>query len=250
LSVFIDSSVWFSAAVVRDHDNIRAKSILQSTRDHVTSDHVLVETWLLLNSRYRREVAERFWDELQRGGVHVEMVTAADLQAARAIGATFSDQTFSIVDRTSFAVMERIGIVEAASFDKDFAVYRYGPNREKAFNVIRSGHSATFSLFHQAILNRQQITCRYKSEYREFCPHILGHKGDKEVAQVYQFGGGSSRGLPPEGQFRCVYLKDIQDAKTRDGQWFGGDKHKQKQRCVDRIYIHIDLAVPNQPGRR
>jgi len=41
------------------------------------------------------------------------------------------------VDRTSFAVMERLGVHRAASFDDDFAVYRFGPRRSKAFEVVR-----------------------------------------------------------------------------------------------------------------
>jgi predicted nucleic acid-binding protein len=40
--------VWFAAAVARDHENVTAKDILQSEPDHATTDHVLVETWLLL----------------------------------------------------------------------------------------------------------------------------------------------------------------------------------------------------------
>ena len=59
------------------------------------------------------------------------------MNAAWAIGEAFHDQNFSIVDRTSFAVMERLGINRAASFDDDFAVYRYGRSRERAFEVIR-----------------------------------------------------------------------------------------------------------------
>ena len=137
MTVFVDSSVWFAAAVIRDQDNARAKSILQSTWDHITTDHVLVETWLLLNSRYGREVAERFWDQIQRGGVRVEIVTTADLQAAWAIGAAFPDQAFSIVDRTSFAVMLRLGIERAASLDDDFAIFRFGPKRRRAFTILR-----------------------------------------------------------------------------------------------------------------
>jgi uncharacterized protein len=49
----------------------------------------------------------------------------------------FADQNFSIVDRTSFAVMERLGLTRAISFDDDFAVYRYGRNRDRAFEVLR-----------------------------------------------------------------------------------------------------------------
>jgi uncharacterized protein len=137
LSVFIDSSVWFAAIVARDENNARAKFVLRTTADHIMSDHVLVETWLLLNSRYHRHAAENFWQRVRDGPVRVEQVTAADLEAAWAIGEAFSDQNFSIVDRTSFAVMERLGISRVASFDDDFAIYRYGRNRDRAFGVLR-----------------------------------------------------------------------------------------------------------------
>jgi predicted nucleic acid-binding protein len=129
--------MWFAATVTRDHNNRRAKGILVGEAAHVTTDHVLVETWLLLNSRYGRQAAERFWERVRLGPVHVETATAVDLEAAWAIGEAFPDQNFSIVDRTSFAVMERLGIARAASFDNDFAVYRYGRARDKAFDVIR-----------------------------------------------------------------------------------------------------------------
>jgi predicted nucleic acid-binding protein len=137
LSTFVDSSVWFASVVVRDRDNARAKTILRGVPDHITTDHVLVETWLLLNSRYRREAAELFWARIRQGAVLVEPVTAADLEAAWAIGEAFPDQDFSIVDRTSFAVMERLGVTRAASFDDHFAIYRYGRNRDRAFEVVR-----------------------------------------------------------------------------------------------------------------
>jgi predicted nucleic acid-binding protein len=123
LSIFVDSSLWFAAVVVRDEGNARAKSILRETTDHVTTDHVVVETWLLLNSRYHRQAAV--------------CDAAADFEAAWAIGEAFPDQGFSIVDRTSFAVMERLGISRVASFDNDFAVYRYGRDRDRAFEVLR-----------------------------------------------------------------------------------------------------------------
>jgi predicted nucleic acid-binding protein len=137
LSTFVDSSIWFAAAVPRDHDNLRAKLILREMDDHVTSEHVVVETWLLLNSRTGRRVAERFWESVRHGGVRVETPSASDWEAAWAIGATFPDQEFSIVDRTSFALMERLGITRAASFDAHFAIYRYGRERNKAFEIIR-----------------------------------------------------------------------------------------------------------------
>jgi uncharacterized protein len=137
LSVFVDSSCWFASVVARDRDNARARSVLGRAAGHITTDHVLIETWLLLNSRYHHHAAERFWERMRRGAVHIETVTAVDLEAAWAIGTAFPDQDFSIVDRTSFAVMERLGLTQVASFDDHFAVYRYGRARDRAFEILR-----------------------------------------------------------------------------------------------------------------
>lgn len=250
MSLFVDTSVWFAAVSARDHDNERAKSILAGTPGHVTSDHVLIETWLLLNSRFRREIADRFWEQLRRSGVRIETITHADLEAAWTIGAAFPDQNFSIVDRTSFAVMERLGILQAASFDNDFAIYRYGRSREKAFELIREGHSETFRQFHRAILERKQITCSYNGVRREICPHILGHTQGQEKALVYQFGGSSRGVLAAAGEWRCLVLSQVADVRLRDGTWHSGASHRSSQKCVGRIYIDVNTDVPNQPGRR
>lgn len=96
-----------------------------------------METWLGLNARIHRRVAESFWRLVRQGGAEVEKVGFADLEVAWAIGEAFPDQDFSIVDRTSFAVMERLGIARVASFDDHFAVYRYGRKRDRAFDVLR-----------------------------------------------------------------------------------------------------------------
>lgn len=137
MNVFIDTSVWFAAANVRDHHNRRAKQVLREAETPVLSDHVLIESWRLIRDKVHRNAAENFWSGLRQGVAHLEKVTSADLEAAWAIGEAFPDQEFSIVDRTSFAVMERLGISRAASFDEDFAVYRYGRKRDRAFTVVR-----------------------------------------------------------------------------------------------------------------
>lgn len=137
MSVFVDTSVWYAAADSGDAGNSRAKTILAEGEPLVTSDHVLIETWTLLRHRIRRKAAERFWEALRSGVAAVELVGAADLEAAWAIGVSYPGQDFSIVDRTSFAVMRRLGIERAASFDDDFAIFRFGPNRRRAFTILR-----------------------------------------------------------------------------------------------------------------
>jgi len=119
------------------HQQRAREAILSAGEPLVTTDHVLIETWTLLRYRIRRQAAERFWDALRNGVAVIEPVIAADLEAAWQIGTAFRDQDFSIVDRTSFAVMRRLGIERAASFDDDFAIFRFGPNRRHAFSILR-----------------------------------------------------------------------------------------------------------------
>jgi predicted nucleic acid-binding protein len=137
VSLFVDTSVWYAAADASDASNERARGILSVGEALVTTDHVLVETWTLLRWRIHREAAERFWAGLRAGVATLEAVGPADLQAAWTIGGDFPDQDFSLVDRTSFAVMERLGLERAASFDDDFAVYRWGPGRRRSFEILR-----------------------------------------------------------------------------------------------------------------
>jgi len=137
MSLFVDTSIWYAAADSSDANNARAKAILAAGELLVITDHILVETWTLLRHRIHRRAAERFWEGLRSGVTVMEPVGAADLEAAWQIGASYRDQDFSIVDRTSFAVMRRLGIERAASFDDHFAVFRFGPNRRRAFTIVR-----------------------------------------------------------------------------------------------------------------
>jgi len=98
---------------------------------------VLVETWLLIAHRMGWPAAERFWEALRSGAGSIEPVSAADLEVAFTIGETFGDQDFSIVDRTSFAVMQRLGILRVASLDEHFAIFRFGRDRRRAFEIVR-----------------------------------------------------------------------------------------------------------------
>ncbi len=136
MTLFVDTSTWYAAADQGDVSNERAKGILSAGEPLVTTDHVLVETWMLLRHRLGRDAAERFWAVTRTGPVSLEVVMPADLEAAWAIGQAFADQDFSIVDRTSFAVMQRLGVLRAATFDEHFAIFRFGPGRRRAFEIV------------------------------------------------------------------------------------------------------------------
>lgn len=137
MTLFVDSSAFYAFVDLDDRNSERARDILTSADSLVTTDHVLVESWLLIQRRLGGGAAERFWEGLRTAGVTLESVGAADLEVAWAIGEEFRDQEFSIVDRTSFAVMQRLGVFRAAAFDDHFAVFRFGRRRERAFEVLR-----------------------------------------------------------------------------------------------------------------
>jgi predicted nucleic acid-binding protein len=137
MALFVDSSVWYAGADSSDAGNARAKAILKTDEALLTTDHVLIESWTLLRYRVHRKAADRFWENLRGGVAVIEPVGSADLETAWQIGVDYDDQDFSIVDRTSFAVMRRLGIMRAASFDNHFAIFRFGPSRRQAFAVVR-----------------------------------------------------------------------------------------------------------------
>ncbi|HEX4066218.1 MAG TPA: PIN domain-containing protein [Acidobacteriaceae bacterium] len=137
MSLFVDTSIWYAAADAGDLSNRRAKAILKSGEELVTTDHILVETWTLLCHRIERRAADRFWDGLRNGVATLEPVGIADLETAWRIGQEWQDQDFSLVDRTGFAVMRRLGIERAASLDEHFAIFRFGPRKRLAFTILR-----------------------------------------------------------------------------------------------------------------
>jgi hypothetical protein len=103
--------------------------------------------------------------------------------------------------------------------------------------------SATYETFRQAILNRQQITCTYNGLYREICPHTLGYSAKgHEQALSFQFAGQSSKGLPPEGEWRCMKLADVTNAVAKKGPWHTADDHSRPQTCVKQIEVEVAFA--------
>jgi predicted nucleic acid-binding protein len=136
VSLFVDSSILYAAIDAGDAGHVRARDVLGRGEALITTDHVLIETWLLVNGRAGKSTADRFWASVRSGSISLEFVVPSDVEAAWSIGEAFPDQDFSIVDRTSFAVMQRLGVHRAATLDSDFAIFRFGPRRDQAFEII------------------------------------------------------------------------------------------------------------------
>jgi hypothetical protein len=111
--------------------------------------------------------------------------------------------------------------------------------------------SPTYRLFREAIFNRMQVTCSYAGCHREICPHVLGHTDGNEMALTFQFAGDSVSGLPPGGEWRCLSLADVRDARLRPGPWRTGFRHSTTQVCVDVVDLDVELlgSTPEGPSR-
>jgi predicted nucleic acid-binding protein len=82
------------------------------------------------------QAAETFWHIVRQGAAELETVTAADVEAARLIGQRYPDQDFSRTDRSGFAMMKRLQVLDVASFDKNFAVCRFAGNKSGAVRPV------------------------------------------------------------------------------------------------------------------
>ena len=122
--IFVDSSAWFAAVNRRDRHHPRAIELLTTNVP------------LLINNRIDFATAERFLRGVSDGSCEIIRICEDDWRNSSAIADRFLDQTFSIVDRMSFAAMERLGITQVVSFDNDFVIYRYGKDRKRAFDVL------------------------------------------------------------------------------------------------------------------
>jgi predicted nucleic acid-binding protein len=86
----------------------------------LTSNFIVAETHALFLRREGRYAALRFLQSLTASGLMVERVSEDDEVAARAIIEQYADKDFSYADATSFALVRRLGISYALSFDRHF----------------------------------------------------------------------------------------------------------------------------------
>ena len=82
---------------------------------------------------------------------------------------------------------------------------------------------------------------------RALCPIILGHTRGQEKALTFQVGGGSRSGLPPGGEWRCLWLSKVSNAELHDGPWFDGAGHTRPQDCVEIVDLDVNPLSPYPP---
>ena len=99
----------------------------------------------------------------------------------------------------------------------------------------------TYETIRQAIQRKQQIVATYKGSPRVLCPYALGRgKDGHERALFYQVGGGSSKGLPAGGEWRCLVLDELTNVSAQSGPWMYVANWKDtRQSCLDVIDVEV-----------
>jgi uncharacterized protein len=120
---FVDTSFWVGLQVIRDRRHEAARTIWAGDSGPlVTTNHVLGETWTVINRRASHADAVRFVDSVDASR-RLTVVRVSEPEEAEAWRwlRRHDERVYSFVDATSFTVMRRRRIREALAFDGDFA---------------------------------------------------------------------------------------------------------------------------------
>jgi len=127
MRALVDSSAYF-ALLDRD-DSYHSQALAIQNRLIVerwrlfTTSFILAEAHALLLNRLSQQMATAFLRDLEQGTTTLVWVTRADVQRAKEIIYQYDDKDFSFTDATSFAIMERLRIPYAFTFDQHFTQY-------------------------------------------------------------------------------------------------------------------------------
>lgn len=119
--VFVDTSFWAALGNATDDRHESAVRLWAGKPSVVTtSNHVLGESWTLLNRRCGHRVARTAAAIRHSAQVRVEHVTAELEEEAWQWLEKRDEREYSFVDATSFALMRKKKIAAAFAFDDDF----------------------------------------------------------------------------------------------------------------------------------
>jgi predicted nucleic acid-binding protein len=127
-AIFVDTSAFFALLNAADRNHGIANATLsqfsEERRVLLSTNFIVAETHALLLARLGYRPATEFLRAIDVSAVAIERVTSTDELAAREIIYRYDDNDFSLTDALSFAVMQRLGLTAAFTFDRDFA--RFG----------------------------------------------------------------------------------------------------------------------------
>lgn len=96
------------------------------------------------------------------------------------------------------------------------------------------------SLIRRAIEEKTCLEGVYAGHRRQLCPHVLGTKQGRPRVLCFQYGGTSSRGLAPGGDWRCLPLESLTEVTSVTGGWRTKPR-SLPQTCVDVVELEVEL---------
>ena len=105
----------------------------------------------------------------------------------------------------------------------------------------------SYQRIRDAMLAGKPVSLHYKGHDHLVCAHALGTKNGLPQVLTYQYGGGSSSGLPNGGEWRCLMVGNVSDVQIIDGAWHSDEGHNRAQTCVDQIDVEVWVDGAGKP---
>lgn len=127
--VFVDSSAYLALRDRTDEHHAEAVAVLrllaQARFRQFTSSAIIFEAHTLILSVLGITHGQAFLRDMEESNTAIIRVRMQDEERAKQIVARYSDKDFSLVDAASFALMERLHIPYAFTFDHHFQQYGF-----------------------------------------------------------------------------------------------------------------------------
>lgn len=126
--IFVDTSAFLALENRRDTHHSKGlvfkDTCIRTGQTLITSNYVLDESYTIIRLRAGHAVAVQFGEILRKSQfIRIEYITPEIIEEAWQLFRAFADHDFSFTDCTSFALMERLHINNAFTFDAHFRQY-------------------------------------------------------------------------------------------------------------------------------
>ena len=126
--LYVDTGALIALAVPKDKHHARAKEVARARAVEgdrfVLGRPVLVEFLDGFTKKVgKREAIEQLHNLESSPRVRIEPETEADFSRARELFVRYDDEEIDLTDSLSFAIMDRLGLKEAFTFDPDFETH-------------------------------------------------------------------------------------------------------------------------------
>ena len=127
--LYVDTSGFYASASRRDAHHVDAIAVLERVdRERLgllTTTYVVAEAHALFLSRLGHDAATAFLRSFDGSSISIVRPYRQDESIAQDIIFRYADKDFSLTDAIGCAVMQRLGIETAFSFDSDFRQFGF-----------------------------------------------------------------------------------------------------------------------------